>query len=187
MNDKQNEKYNLNYEALLQSLIDVIQEEQIKIGYRKEIIRLFYPAKSVNNLLGTQATPNELLGLLKDFVIFSKMKLGEISYSADGDRFCFVIPEVGVEYIHEKIGERSFLKDFIQVISGCHCKLPDIEQVFQKYSDSYHCETADHDEFDYLLWFDDGKPDEYIYCIKFEEGHAIYHRFTKKDYEDFDF
>ena len=186
MDDIQSEKYNLNYEALLQSLIDVIQENQVKIGYRKEVIRLYYPAKSINNLLGIQATSNELLQKLKDFVIYSKTKLGEIQYSVNNDRFCFEIPEDGVEYIHQKTGENSFLKDFVQVMNGCHCDIHDIEQVFQKYSDSYHCEVAMNDEFDYLLWFDDGKPDEYMYCIKFEGSHAIYHRFTKKDYEDFD-
>jgi hypothetical protein len=187
MNDIQSEKYKPDYEALLQSLIDVIEEEQIKIGYRKEVIRLFYPAKSVNNLLGIHVTTHELLEILKDFVTFSKTKIGEITYSVNSDRFCFMIPENGVEYIHKNIDEYSFLKEFIQVISGFHCELCDIEQVFQKYSDSYHCEATNNDEFDYLLWFEGGKPDEYIYCIKFEEGHAIYHRFTKKDYEDFDF
>lgn len=38
-------------------------------------------------------------------------------------------------------------------------------------------------EFDYLIYFADGKPDAYRYCIHFEDEHAIYHRFTAKEYE----
>lgn len=176
-----------DYSALLQSLIDVVQEEQIKIGYRKETIRLYYPVKSVNNLLGMDGSVDELMKILQNFVANSKENLGDIIYSIENERCCFVISEAGVEYIHKNIGERSFLKDFIERISKCHCTINEIESIFKKYSESYRCEKVENGEFDYLLWFEDGKPDRYMYCIKFEGEHAIYHRFTKKDYEDFNF
>lgn len=49
MSEKELEKkINPEYDVLIQNLIDVVQEEQIKIGYRKEVVRLYYPAKSVN-------------------------------------------------------------------------------------------------------------------------------------------
>ena len=42
-------------------------------------------------------------------------------------------------------------------------------------------------EFDYLLEFEDGKPDAFVYCITDEGCHLTYHRFTREDYEAFGF
>ncbi|MFQ9564267.1 MAG: DUF3877 family protein, partial [Faecalibacillus intestinalis] len=88
-----------DYGALLQSLIDVVQEEQIKIGYRKETIRLYYPVKSVNNLLGMDGSVDELLKILHNFVANSTEKLGDILSTIDNERRCFVMSAAGVEYI----------------------------------------------------------------------------------------
>lgn len=33
----------MGYERLEKSLIDLVKEEQAKLGYRKEMIRLYYP------------------------------------------------------------------------------------------------------------------------------------------------
>ena len=38
------------------------------------------------------------------------------------------------------------------------------------------------EDFDYVVYFQDGMPDDYRYCIKFEGCCVIYHRFTPKDY-----
>ena len=92
-----------------------------------------------------------------------------------------------MEYIYKYTNERSFLKEFIESISHCHCEIKEIEGVFKKYSESFRCVSVNHNEFDYLLWFENGEPDEYLYCIKFEGDHTIYHRFTRKDYEDLNF
>ena len=45
----------MNYHKLEQSLIDVVKEEQAKLGYRKEEIRLYYPLSSLNHFFGTEA------------------------------------------------------------------------------------------------------------------------------------
>lgn len=39
------------YDRLAQSLIDIIKEQQAKLGYRKEIVRLYYPLSSLNHFL----------------------------------------------------------------------------------------------------------------------------------------
>ena len=39
----------MDYQKLENSLIDVIKEEQAKLGYRKEEIRLYYPLGSLNH------------------------------------------------------------------------------------------------------------------------------------------
>lgn len=60
-------------------------------------------------------------------------------------------------------------------------------QQFHKYSDHVHVEKVSHGEFDYLVYFEDGKPDSFRYCITDEGCHMIYHRFTVEDYEEFGF
>ncbi len=40
-----------NYGNLEQNIIDVIAEQQAKLGYLKETVRLYYPADSLKHLL----------------------------------------------------------------------------------------------------------------------------------------
>ena len=42
------------YDRLAQSLIDIIKEQQAKLGYRKEIVRLYYPLSSLNHFFEGQ-------------------------------------------------------------------------------------------------------------------------------------
>lgn len=50
----------LAYQKLEQNLIDLIKEEQMKLGYQKETIRLYYPADSLLRLLGKELSIEEL-------------------------------------------------------------------------------------------------------------------------------
>ena len=43
------------FKDMKNNLVDVIKEEQAKLGYRKEIIRLYYPLGSLKHLLKTDA------------------------------------------------------------------------------------------------------------------------------------
>ena len=177
----------LNFESLENNIIDVIKEEQIKLGYRKETIRLYYPMESINNLLGADLSVDELSKVLDEFCIYVKEHFGELVHSHNNTRFCFVIPPKGVTYVHEEIKDRKFLQEFIETISRHHISIEDILLVFQRYSDNVICEKMSNGEFDYLIYFEQGIPDAYRYCIKFEDCHAIYHRFTYADYVNFDF
>ena len=40
----------MNCKKLMQNIMDVIAEEQIKLGFRSEVIYLYYPLKSLNSL-----------------------------------------------------------------------------------------------------------------------------------------
>ena len=59
--------------------------------------------------------------------------------------------------------------------------------MFEAHSDQVIFETMSNGEFDYLLRFADGVPDDYYYCFKDEGCHMVYHRFLPEDYKDFDF
>jgi hypothetical protein len=176
-----------DYKTLEKNLIEIIQEQQIKIGYRNEIIRLYYPMESINNLLNINTDVAQLPEVLRTFCSFVTPRLGEVSFTNKDTRFCFVIPEKGVNYAHESIEDRKFLRDFIGRISEHDCTLEDILEIFYCYSSKVKCEKKEHNEFDYLIYFEDGQPDSFLYCIKFEDHHAIYHRFTKADYLNFEF
>jgi hypothetical protein len=176
-----------NFGALERHIIDVIKEEQIKLGYRSETIRLYYPMESINNLLGTSYTLEELSNVLNDLSESTKSTLGDIVHSNVNTRFCFTIPPEGVTYVHEKVEDKHFLREFIEKMSSHNTTLDEIMAIFHKYSDHVICEKMDNGEFDYLVYFQDENPDAYRYCLKFEVGHAIYHRFTLDDYLNFEF
>ena len=41
----------MGYKYLERSLIDIVKEEQAKLGYRKEEVRLYYPLSTLNHFL----------------------------------------------------------------------------------------------------------------------------------------
>ena len=42
----------MTFEKLEKNLMDVVLEEQAKLGFRREKIRLYYPLSTLNHLLG---------------------------------------------------------------------------------------------------------------------------------------
>ena len=46
----------MGYDKLERNLIDIIKEEQAKLGFFKEDIRLYYPLSSLNAMLEMQET-----------------------------------------------------------------------------------------------------------------------------------
>ena len=157
----------VNYKRLEKSLTDVIQEAQLKIGYDHHPITLYYPTESAH----TADT------------------LGAIQVTRDDKRFCFHISAEGTQYVHEQLPDPAFLRAFLQVMRGLTVSFDDILAVFHQFSDKVHCEKLEgNEEFDYLVYFEDGTPDSYRYCIKLDDdGDAVYHRFTPEDYAAFGF
>ena len=87
-----------------------------------------------------------------------------------------------------KIGYMSeFLVRFINTVARHGCTLDEVMNVFHSYSKHVHMEKTTGTGFDYLVYFEDGIPDDYRYCLSLEGEHMIYHKFTPEDYEDFGF
>lgn len=139
----------MEYSKLENNIIDVLKEEQVKLGYRSEPVRLYYPLRSLNLFLGLNLNAREMQAELELFSRSMGDKLGFIGISHENERFCLLLPPQASDYVH--------------------------------------VERAAHGEFDYLVYFEGGKPDEFRYCITDEGCHIIYHRFTKEDYFDFQF
>lgn len=175
----------MNTDKMIQNIIDQIKEAQIKLGYVKETVRLYYPTESLNGMLGTQAKDaEELQSLLENTSVFSDSVLGKLQFAVCKGRIEVSIPPEGAEYVYREVPAPAFLMDIIRLFGEHHhCSLGDVCTVFEKYSKAYVCEKMPEGmDFDYVLYFRDMEIDAYYYCIKEEMGHTIYHRFTKEDY-----
>lgn len=174
----------LDFSRLETNIIDVMKEQQLKLGYMSETVRLYYPLLSLNRFLGTDYNIEEMGSELGKFCVEMREKLGEIKVSNKADRFCLAIPPEGSKYVHEHMKDGEFISDFIKTVGKHGCTIDEILQQFYKYSDKVHVEKMEREEFDYLVYFEDGIPDNYRYCITDEGCHIIYHRFTVEDYGD---
>lgn len=207
--------HELDYSNLERSLIDVIKEEQAKLGYYREDIRLYYPLSSLNHFLGMDVNADKMQKILEGTgenvdetrnIVEGKEagsataepivagmnatlsdKLGMVEVSHRGDRFCFHILPEGVEYVHENTKENEFIRELVNLVAKHGCTINQIYELFTAHSDRVGREKMDNGEFDERIWFEDDADDPYYYCFKQEGGHMIYHRFLPEDYEDFEF
>ena len=177
----------MDFARLEKNIIDVIKEEQAKLGYRKEKIRLYYPLSSLNHFFQLDVDETGMQEKLSRFSEYEEGKLGSVEVTNKGERFCFHIPEEGAEYVHNNMKENEFIKDLIGLISHHGCKMEDIFELFRQHSDQITIEEMHSDEFDYMICFENDPEDTYRYCFKDEGCHIIYHRFLPEDYADFGF
>ena len=69
-------------DRLVKNICDQIKEAQIKLGYAKETVRLYYPLDSLNALLKLNITDiNEMQEVLKEHFSVAHDKLGEVKVS----------------------------------------------------------------------------------------------------------
>ena len=174
----------VNYDALKNNMIYVIKENEIKVGYTPNSVGLNYPLESLNRHLGTDCDEKEMIALLNKFCGLVEDELGDIKVEMFEGKFYLTVPERGVTYIHQNIEIDQFLKEFVDLFRRIDPPvIEDILSVFHKYSDRVECIGVDNDEFNYVVYFTDGKPDEFMYCIDLDEDHASYHRLTRGDFD----
>lgn len=176
----------MNISKLISNMIDQMVEAQIKLGYSRETITLYYPLDSLNRILETSYESGAQMAeeLME---AFRKMEnpLGAIQVTACGSRIGVILsPEAGA-YVHENIEKPAFLVELIHLFErNHHCAIEEIQALFGKFDSNFVCEKMPEDgEFDYVLFFPDQKVDSYFYCIRMEMGHTIYHRFLEEDYK----
>jgi hypothetical protein len=175
----------MNYEILEKVICDTIKEEQIKLGYEKETIRLYYPMSSLANILEEEISDQaKLTEILAAFAELVEPRLGKLEITHKDERFCILIPPEGAAYVHEHYPDNPFLTNLIEAVRQHDCNLEKLLEVFKKYSEHVVCEKSKTEEFDYVIYFTENTGDDYRYCIKFEHGHTIYHRFLKQDFQN---
>ena len=104
------------FEKLENSLIDVIKEEQAKLGFKEEKIHLYYPLSSLNHFFSARDSADEMAARLSHMPEALVQKLGQVTATHRGDRFCFYIPEPGSVYVHENMKENEFIKVLIELV-----------------------------------------------------------------------
>jgi len=179
----------MDTDRLIENIIEQIKEAQIKLGYVKEVIRLYFPAASLSLLLQIPEESAEVLAeqLQKKSSLKDTM-LGEMQFSScKGNRVEVCILPQGAEYVHQYVKDPPFLVSIIQLFGeNHHLTIEEICMAFEQFNPNYICQKMDKGmDFDYVLYFPDETPDAWYYCIRMEMGHTIYHRFSKEDYLGF--
>ncbi len=175
------------FEVLLQHITDVIKESQIKLGYDDNTIQLYYPLASLNHMFGTDYSVEDMNTQLQKFQSYVAPTMGEVHFSENKERYAITISREGVRYVNECVETSPFLVELVEKTGRHGCTMEEILGIFQKYSDEVVSEDMDNGEFDTLIYFKNGKPDDYRYCFHQEGEHIIYHRYKGDDYKDFQF
>lgn len=177
----------MKYNKLRKNLINIVKEAQIKLGYDSVGVGVNYMSSCLINLIDGANEAN-LYELLVDFCKESEEDFGEITIANIENGYRLNVPPKGVEYVQKDIKEDEFLVKFINQIRNPLGTIEDIIELFKSFSDDVHIEkTPNNPEFDYLIYFENGEPDEFWYCIDTEDLGITYHRFMKADYLEFGF
>ena len=187
------------YSRLAKSLIDIVKEQQAKLGYRKEIVRLYYPLSTLrhffecagadNKIAPGVISENQMLEILAPDNLPKQLTdtIGEIKVTARNERFCIEIPPEGSEYVYENTADNEFISGLIELVGTHGCTMEQITELFYKYSDDIEKKEMQNGEFDCYIRFLNDPDDTYYYCFHDEGCHIIYHRFLPQDYADFGF
>lgn len=173
--------------ALEENLCGVIAEMALKLGLARAPLSLNYPCASLGRMLGVADDPQALQPALDAFFAARKDLFGAAEAVPHEDGFCLTIPAEGVARVMSQAPAAAFLRDLIQTAQTPGATADDLLAAFRRHSDRVHVEPVDNDEFDLLVYFEDGVPDDFRYCIDQHDGFASYHRFSREDYEAFGF
>ncbi len=172
----------INWKALEKNICDTLKEWELKLGYSKEPIELYYPAESLSSLLGLSGeNADELEKVLVFFSDKVKEHLGEVQITRNRGRYCIRISEAGSRYVRDYISASPFLVKFLEVIHQPCSSLASVEQVFYEFS--RHVVKKKEEDGAYIFFFQNAEIDEYVYCVEEEEFGLQYHRFTREDYK----
>lgn len=170
---------------LVENITGQIKEIQFKLGFTREVIRLYYPVESMCRLLGTEyRSGEELLKALGQEKDLFNTGLGSLQFALAKDRIEVCIPIQGAVYVHEQIPDPPFLVGLIALFQEKHdltCR--ELCGYFEKTGKEFVCKQMEPGaEFDYVLYFPEGEPDGWFYCVRMEMGHTVYHRFSREDW-----
>lgn len=175
----------MNIEKFLENVTDQVKEIQLKLGFVREVIRLYYPWESLGRLLAVDVSSgDELLDALQKEKGFANARLGPIGFSGAKERIEVCIPAEGVAYVHEQTEDPAFLAGLIHLFRERHdLGIEEVCAYFAQAGEDFVCRQMEPGgDFDYVLYFADGEPDAWVYCLKMEMGHTTYHRFSREDW-----
>ncbi len=181
----------IDFERLEKNILDNIFEAHEKLGYDGRPMSLNYTLTSLGHLLGEHLCRNDMRQALFDFAAFAQPSLGCLRYTDIKNGFCITVPSEGTEFVHTLYDGEKFISHLIKAVKS-HWTAEEILELFRSFSDSISITETDNDEFQYLVYFENGDPDDYRYCLSVDEEidgsvHVTYHRFIREDYDELKF
>lgn len=161
------------YARLAKSLIDIVKEQQAKLGYRKEIVRLYYPLSTLRHFFECAGADYKIAtGMISEQQMLEILApnnlpkqltatIGEIRATAKNERFCIEIPPEGSEYVHENTADNEFISELIALVGTHGCTMEQITELFYKYSDDIEKKDMQNGEFDCYIRFLNEPDDTY--------------------------
>lgn len=106
------------FDALKKSMIDAIEEGQLKLGYRDETIRLYYPLESLCALTGKKLDAAQMMRELEAFFTEDEAEALENETAAGGDRFCMAVGPKGAAWVHAHTNQTAFWRRLSRPLGG---------------------------------------------------------------------
>lgn len=172
---------------LEKNLRGVVLEMALKLGVSAAPLSLNYPRASLARMLDAPDEPRALQAALDAFFAARGDVFGAAAASPHEDGFCLTIPADGVARVAAQSPGADFLRDLIRAAQTPGATTDDLLAAFRRHSAHVHVEPVNNGEFDLLVYFEDGKPDDFRYCIDAHDGFVSYHRFSAEDYAAFGF
>ena len=154
-------------QRLIKNITDQIKEAQMKLGFVRESIRLYFPWDSFMVLLGEtleeegsgihsedklfpadgncseterKKQKRRILNELNGSAGFGTGGLGQVSFRESRGRVEVTIPPEGAEYVHREISDPPFLKAVIELFGTSHNpSVDDVCACFAEFSPDYVC------------------------------------------------
>lgn len=176
----------MNYRALEENITGAVRESITKLGFAPLPLTLYFPYEALCGILEEDPGRDMMLQVLGLFGRFVSERLGDVSAALSKDgRYALTIPAEGVRYVHENVEPESFTECLVKLMQEEDADIMEIASLFRSHGDAV-IQRSDCEDFDYVLYFRDGKPDDYRYCFHNEMGKMIYHRFTPKEFSRFE-
>lgn len=180
----------LNTTRLTNHIISTVYEGLIKLGtHGNENYTIFYDLDLINHLLGTTYTDkmeclNDLIRVYHANTTDDTNDTLHMNLALEKGRFRITILASSIPYILSSGESNGFLKDIIELVKTQHFHIEDVKRLFESYSSDYTCEETNHPEFQYVLYFNQEKINQYKYCFSFDGCcGGYYHRLLDFDYE----
>ena len=77
----------MDFKRLEYNIVEMLKEEQIKLGYQRETVRLYYPLSSICRFLSVNMNADEMQRELALFSDEVKDRLGNVVIDHKKDRF----------------------------------------------------------------------------------------------------
>lgn len=173
----------MNYSALEKNITDTIQESITKLGFEAVPITLYFPLEALCGILEEDIPDPMMPTVLEMFAARVKNTMGAIRVARSVDeRYAITIPAEGVRYVFENTAPAQFTESLARLLEDPDCDIMEIASLFRANGDTV-MKRSNCEDFDYVLYFRGGDPDDYRYCFHEEMGRMIYHRFAPAEFE----